>query len=398
MGSGGWGMAEDVRDTMAEDAAELAELRRRISALNHTLLERLNERARLVQKVRAIKARHAMDMFTPSREQEMLDSLVAENPGPFGDDTIRHLFGEIFRASVGLMEQASGQKLVVGRKPGIEEVVVRVGGRELGREPVVIAGPCAVETEEQMERVARSLAALGIGFMRGGAFKPRSSPYAFQGLGEAGLLLLEQAARRHGLVSVTEVVDTRDVELVARHADILQIGSRNMASYELLKAAARTGKPVLLKRGFAATLDELLHAAEYMAVSGNEQIVLCERGIRTFGSETRFTLDISAVPLLRGMCRLPVIVDVSHAAGRRDILLPLARAALAAGAQGVMLEVHPTPAVARSDSHQQLDLEQFAELHAALAPWLPAGPRSEQQSADARRQPGSEEACRPAAG
>jgi 3-deoxy-7-phosphoheptulonate synthase/chorismate mutase len=227
-----------------------------------------------------------------------------------------------------------------------------------------------VEDAEQMEIVAAGLARLGVGFLRGGAFKPRTSPYAFQGLGETGLRILAEAGKRHGLATVTEVVDTRTLDLVARYADVLQIGSRNMANYELLKAVAVSGKPVLLKRGFSATLDELLQAAEYLVDGGNDQVILCERGIRTFSRETRATLDISAIPLLREMCRLPVVVDVSHAAGRRDILPSLARASLAAGAHGVMVEVHPNPVLARSDAQQQLDLQQFERLLDALRPEL----------------------------
>jgi 3-deoxy-7-phosphoheptulonate synthase len=258
-----------------------------------------------------------------------------------------------------------------------------VGDREVGRDPIIIAGPCAVEDEEQMERVASRLAELGVTFLRGGAFKPRTSPYSFQGLGKEGLLLLESAGRRHGLKTVTEVVDTRTVDLVANHADMLQIGSRNQLNYELLKAVATTGKPILLKRGFAATLDELLRAAEYIVAGGNENVVLCERGIRTFARETRHTLDISAIPLLRELCRLPVIVDISHAAGRRDILPSLARASLAAGAHGIMVEVHPNPGLARSDAQQQLDLDQFERLLSGLSPdLLILHPRAAEQSAE----------------
>lgn len=357
-----------------DGVATLEALRRRTSAINHQILDLLNERARVVQQVREVKARYAMDMFSPSREQEMLDDLVAANRGPFSDETIRHLFREVFRASLGLMEKTGEEGLRVARKPGRPDVVVEVRGHEVGRAPIIIAGPCSVEDAGQMEVVARALKRLGVGFLRGGAFKPRSSPYSFQGLGEPGLAILEEVGRTYGLVTVTEVVDTRTVDLVARHADVLQIGSRNMANYELLKVVAATGKAVLLKRGFGATLDEFLCAAEYLFAAGNENVILCERGIRTFSRETRFTLDISAVPLLRRMCRLPILVDVSHAAGRRDILSPLARAALAADAHGVMLEVHPNPLVARSDGHQQLDLDQFEALLATLEPfWTPGG-------------------------
>lgn len=349
---------------------ELSALRSRLGSLNLRILSLLNERARVVQRVGEVKRGLDEDLFNPSREQEMLEELVAANRGPFDDDTVRHLFVQIFRASLGLMERVEGGSLRVARRPDTPDVVVRAAGREIGRRPVVIAGPCAIEDPEQMEVVAAALVRLGVGFLRGGAFKPRTSPYSFQGLGKPGLVVLREVGRRHGLTTVTEVVDTRTVDLVARHADVLQIGSRNMANYELLKAVAATGKPVLLKRGFGATLDEFLHAAEYVALAGNEDIVLCERGIRSFNRETRFTLDVSAIPLLRRMSRLPVVVDVSHATGRRDIIAPLARASLAAGAQGVMVEVHPRPTLARSDREQQLDLGQFEALLDELRPYL----------------------------
>jgi len=353
-----------------EVESELSRLRERLDAINHALLNLLNERARLVQQVREVKVRHGVEMYSPGRESEMIEDLVAANQGPFPEETIRTLFREIFRACLGLMERADGQPLRVRRGPGRDDVVVHVRGRAIGLAPVVIAGPCSIEDPEQMEAVAEHLKRLGVQFLRGGAFKPRTSPYSFQGLGARGLEILNAIGREFDLVTVTEVLDTRTVDLVAEHCDILQIGSRNMANYELLKAAAATGRPVLLKRGFGATLDEFLQAAEYLAAAGNESVILCERGIRSFGRETRFTLDISAVPLLRRMARLPVIVDVSHAAGRRDILDSLARAALAAGAHGVMVEVHPDPHRARSDAEQQLDLRGFEAFLSAIAVFL----------------------------
>jgi 3-deoxy-7-phosphoheptulonate synthase/chorismate mutase len=218
-----------------------------------------------------------------------------------------------------------------------------------------------------MEEVGRLLSGLGQRFIRGGAFKPRSSPYAFQGLGKHGLEILHATARRHGLVAVTEVMDTRMVEHTARYADILQIGARNMYNYDLLREVGQCKKPVLLKRGLSATIEELLWAAEYIVSGGNEEVILCERGIRTFERQTRNTLDIAAVPLLRQKTFLPVFVDVSHAAGRRDILPALGRAALAAGANGLMVEVHPHPDLARSDSQQQLDFDEFRRFLADLS-------------------------------
>jgi len=337
----------------------LETLRAELQQVNLELLDLLSRRARLVTEVQAIKSRDGIPTYVPEREQAMLEELVEANPGPFTADTVRHLFKEIFKASVQLMESEKRQVLRVSRASGEADLLLRVGGERIGGEPVVIAGPCSVEDAGQMEAVARRLRALGVGLLRGGAYKPRSSPYAFQGLGRAGLELLRDAARRHGLATVTEVMDTRNVELVAEYADVLQIGSRNMYNYDLLREVGRAGRPVLLKRGLSATLEEFLWAAEYVVLHGNKQVILCERGIRTFETQTRNTLDLSAVALLRRQTWLPVIVDVSHAAGRKDILAPLARAALAAGAHGIMVETHPCPAVARSDAQQQLDLDEF---------------------------------------
>jgi 3-deoxy-7-phosphoheptulonate synthase/chorismate mutase len=285
------------------------------------------------------------------------------------------------------MEARKERVLKTSRAHRWADLHISVGDAVVGDAPILIAGPCSIESEEQMEDVARELAGRGLRFLRGGAFKPRSSPYSFQGLGQRGLEILREVSRRHNLVSVTEVMDPRAVELVSAFADILQIGSRNMYNYDLLREVGRTRKPVLLKRGLSATLDEFLWSAEYIVSEGNENVILCERGIRTYEGQTRNTLDISAVPLLRQKSFLPVVVDVSHAAGRKDILGALGRAALAAGANGVMVEVHPCPATARSDSEQQLDFEEFArflleigmteghsrELAAPLSPlWLGA--------------------------
>jgi len=363
-------------EDMAKELASLEALRRRINAINHSLLDLLNERARVVQDVREVKTRYAMELFSPSREQEMLEAIVAANRGPFSNEAVRRIFKEVFRASLGLMEEEGRKELLVSRAAGKRDVVVTVRGRTIGLGPVVIAGPCSVEDEVQMETVARAMKRLGVGFLRGGAYKPRTSPYAFQGLGKRGLELLAAVGRKYDLVTVTEVVDTRTAGLVAEYADILQIGSRNMANYELLKEVGATMKPVVLKRGFGATLEEFLQAAEYIAGMGNENIILCERGVRTFARETRFTLDISAVPLLKQMARLKVIVDTSHAAGRRDIIPALSRAALAAGADGVMVEVHPNPNIARSDNQQQLDIPQFEALLEDLRPFLGAADRA----------------------
>jgi 3-deoxy-7-phosphoheptulonate synthase len=238
-----------------------------------------------------------------------------------------------------------------------------------GRELVVIAGPCAVESEAQLERVGDDVVAAGAHAVRGGAFKPRTSPYSFQGLGHEGLRILQAwKARRPRVAIVTEVLDTRDVAAVADVADVLQIGARNMQNSALLCAVAETKKPVLLKRGFGNTAAELLHSAEYLLARGNDAVILCERGIRTLEPGTRFTLDVGAVAWLKQRSRLPVIVDPSHAAGISDLVTPLALAGIAVGADGIMIEVHDDPATARSDGDQALILEEFKALLDKLAP------------------------------
>ena len=240
----------------------------------------------------------------------------------------------------------------------IEVGDVHIGGKEI----VVMAGPCAVEGEDQIHTIAKIVSRDGARILRGGAFKPRTSPYSFQGLGERGLRLLREAADVNGLYVVTEVMDTSQVELVARYADILQIGARNMQNFNLLREVGKAEKPVLLKRGFSATVTEFLMAAEYIMSEGNEQVILCERGIRTFSDHTRFTLDLTAVPALKRETHLPVIVDPSHATGKRDMVIPMARAAIAAGADGIMVEVHHQPDKALSDGPQALFPQQFAQL------------------------------------
>lgn len=232
--------------------------------------------------------------------------------------------------------------------------------------PVIIAGPCSVESEGQILAAAAAVKAAGATALRGGAFKPRTSPRSFQGLGEEGLRLLAAAKAATGLPVVTEVMDTAHIDLVAAHADVLQIGSRNMQNFSLLKEVGRVGMPVLLKRGLAATIAEWMAAAEYITASGNTQVILCERGIRTFETYTRNTLDLSSAIIARELSGLPVIVDPSHAAGRRDLVAPLSRAALAAGLDGLMIEVHPDPDQALSDIEQQLTPAAFSGLMADL--------------------------------
>src|SRR6202041_3425256 len=235
---------------------------------------------------------------------------------------------------------------------------VTIGGREM----VVVAGPCAVESAEQISSVAESVARSGAKVLRGGAFKPRTSPYSFQGMGEDGLKLMRAAADRNHLLLVSEVMDQTQIPLIADYVDILQVGARNMQNYNLLRELGALRKPILLKRGISATIEELLLSAEYILSGGNYDVILCERGIRTFENSTRNTMDISAIPVVKSLSHLPIVADPSHGTGRRDKVLPMARAAVAAGADGLLIEVHHDPDHALSDGAQSLFPQQFAEL------------------------------------
>ena len=298
-----------------------------------------------------------------------LDSHVSRGE----ERTIVGLIGDERPVEDGTFEALSGVERVVrilhpaklaSRDFHPEDRVIELsnGARLGGKEICVMAGPCAVEGADQLRQAAEVVRAQGVRVLRGGAFKPRTSPYSFQGLGEKGLLMLREIGDDLGMAVITEVVTPQDVPIVAEHADVLQIGARNMANYELLKSAGASGRPVLLKRGLGSTVDELLQAAEYLLAHGNEHVALCERGIRTFETATRFTLDINAVPVLKQLTSLPVVVDPSHATGHAPLVAPVARAGIAAGADGLLIEVHPNPAEALSDGAQSLDPQQFAEL------------------------------------
>jgi 3-deoxy-7-phosphoheptulonate synthase len=241
---------------------------------------------------------------------------------------------------------------------------------------VVMAGPCSVESESQVLEVGEAVKAAGAAILRGGAYKPRTSPYAFQGLKEQGLRILAEARKRTGLPVVTEVLETESVEAVAEYADILQIGARNVQNFTLLRRVGEMGKPVLLKRGMATSLQEFLLSAEYVLSAGNPQVMLCERGIRTFETSTRFTLDLNAVPVLKKLSHLPVVVDPSHGTGHWDLVAPMAKAAVACGADALIIEVHPRPAEALSDGPQSLKPSKFAQLMRELRPVVEAVGRS----------------------
>ncbi len=256
-------------------------------------------------------------------------------------------------------------------RPGGTTVRIRdveIGGPQI----VIMAGPCSVENRDQIEQAAEQVAAAGAKAIRGGAFKPRSSPYSFQGLGEPGLKMMREAADRHGLLVISEVMDQTQIAGMLDYVDILQVGARNMQNFNLLKEVGRLTKPVLLKRGIAATIEELLLSAEYIMAGGNYEVILCERGIRTFETYTRNTMDISAIPVVKKLSHLPMMADPSHGTGRRDKVIPMARAAIAAGADGLLIEVHPNPDGALSDGAQSLFPEQFVELMAQLRMIAPA--------------------------
>lgn len=258
---------------------------------------------------------------------------------------------------------------LAGREVKAESSVVECGNAKIGgKHFAVVGGPCSVETREQINESARVCKQYGAHMLRGGAYKPRTSPYSFQGLEEEGLKLLKEAGDAHGLPVVTEVITPENVELVASYADMLQIGARNMQNYGLLKAVGKVKNPVFLKRGMSATIQELLMCAEYILAEGNPNVILCERGIRTFETETRNTLDIQAVPVLKKYTHLPVVIDPSHSTGHWDLVTPMACAAVAAGADGIMVEVHPNPAEAMSDGPQSLKPEKFADLMERIKP------------------------------
>ena len=258
-------------------------------------------------------------------------------------------------------------------------VGLTVGGINLNRGFHIIAGPCSVESAEQMDAAATVLAGHGVRILRGGAFKPRTSPYSFQGLADKGLELLAEAARSHGMISISEVMDTDSIELVAAKVDIIQVGARNMQNFSLLKRLAKQRKPVLLKRGMSASVEEFLLAAEYV-LQGNDNVILCERGVRSFETMTRNMLDLAGVALMRRMSHLPVIVDLSHSTGRVDIVPELARACVALGAEGIMVEVHPDPQSALSDADQAMPLDDAVAMIDDLRPWIELRERLDSQA------------------
>jgi len=289
--------------------------------------------------------------------------------GAIGDESL--LRPEFFAGMMGVESVMPIMKpyKLASRDFHAEDTVLDIRGVKVGGENLtVIAGPCSIESESQLRDVAVAVRKAGASMLRGGAFKPRTSPYSFQGLGEEGLKLLEAVGAEVGLPTITEILDVRDLELVARYVDVLQVGARNMQNFRLLTEIGHLGKPILLKRSPAATIEELLMSAEYILTEGNHKVILCERGVRGFETTTRYTLDLSAVPNVQAVSHLPIFVDPSHATGRRDLVAPMALAAVAAGAQGIMVEVHSHPDQAMSDGPQQLTPSAFEMMMWELVP------------------------------
>lgn len=342
----------------------IQELRAQVDEINLQILELLSRRGRVVSEIGKVTQELGRSFYDPQREAVMLQALESANNGPFSNETIKALFREIFRASMALEETQARAKILVQRKTDDERTVITLpDGTEIGNGVfTVISGPCAVESHDQLDEVAAALHERGVKVLRGMAYKPRTSPYEFQGLGEPGLQIARQVANRYGMYITSEIMDKSDIPMFMEYVDIFWVGARNMQNGALLKALGQLDRPVILKRGLSATLEEFLYAAEYIVSSGNPNVILIERGIRTFEKWTRNTLDIGGVAVLKLETHLPVVVDISHSAGRRDIALPLARVAKASGADGLMVEVHPNPPVAMSDAKQQLTIPEFHAL------------------------------------
>jgi len=352
---------------------ELDKIRRQIDDLNLRLLRLLEERADLVKQVAAVKSSIQAPACDPKREDRMITRLLEQSRGSLTDGQIIGLFRHIFSVFRNLAEQVGLEGLGVHLSRAPSATVVDVAGVKIGpgRPPAILAGPCALESQEQAEELlayfTRELPADRFVF-RCGLYKPRTSPYSFAGLGPQGLELVARLKKIYKIPVVSEITSPKLMDNFEGVIDLWQVGARNMTNFELLRELGRTRTPILLKRSYAATVEELLLAAEYIYAQGNPHIILCERGIRTFESWTRFTLDISAVPLVKSTSHLPIIVDISHSTGRPDLAGAVAGAALAAGADGIMVEVHPQPDRALSDGFQQLSLDQFARIKKVFFP------------------------------
>ena len=336
--------------------AELERLRTEIDEISIKILNLLNKRAEVVKKIGLEKEKLGIEISNPLREETLNSILCKNNKGPFSNEAIKRIFKTIYDES---------KDIQINKDNNISNLKIDLGnGIFIGKDclPIMIAGPCSVESEEQIDKTASFVSESGVKILRGGAYKPRTSPYSFQGLGEEGLKLLQKYTKKYNMLSVSEVTTIENLKIVDKYCDIIQIGARNMYSYPLLEAVGKLKKPVILKRHFSATIKEFLLSAEYIRKEGNHNIILCERGIRTFETSTRNTLDISSIPILKKESWYPIIADLSHSAGRKDILTSLLGAVVGVGADGVMVETHINPNEALSDGNQQMDKNEFFEF------------------------------------
>lgn len=330
-----------------------------IGKIDKKILDLLSKREKLVSQIDEATQKRKSSICDSPTEQGLFD----KNRGLHKDEIIQKINRELFegrRDSQIPQDTKRDQTFLYSRKYQDKDTIINIKGQKIGNgEPHFIMGPCAVESFEQLSIVAEEMAKRGLNLLRGGAFKPRTSPYDFQGLGLEGLKILKKVAGENSMAVITEIMSTDQIDEALPYIDVIQVGARNMHNFALLKAVGKTNKPVLLKRGLSATIKEFKLAAEYILLEGNKNVILCERGIRTYETATRNTLDISAVPILKQETHLPVLVDITHSTGRKDLLIPAAKAALAIGADGIMAEVHPNPQSALSDAKQQMNISEF---------------------------------------
>lgn len=339
---------------------KINELRDEIDNIDDKILELIKERMELSVKISEEKNSTGKKVLDREREINIIQKLFSNNTNSvISNEQLASIYLQIFKVSKKIQENKITQKYLVYKSEPTHKSIITVGQEVIGDEFKYILGPCSIETEDQVEQVASYLSSKGLKFIRGGAFKPRTSPYDFQGLKEEGLQILRKTADKHSLYVVSEMMSADQKDLFEKYVDIIQVGARNMQNYELLKVLGSINKPILLKRSFGATIEEFLLAAEYIVANGNSNVILCERGIRTFENSTRATLDLGGIAVLRNTTHLPIIVDVSHSAGRRDIINQLTKAVKGMKLDGVMIEVHPNPFIALSDANQQITIEEL---------------------------------------
>ncbi len=340
----------------------LKELRDKIDNIDDQLLKLIQERFEIVDEVRKYKEANNINIKDKNREKQIISRISDNYRGILSKDEVTDIFKKIIGVSNHVQERLSNIDFHYEKKHENHKTIVKVNEESIGDSFTYIFGPCSIESEEQIEEVASSIKKLGLKFIRGGAFKPRTSPYDFQGLGIDGLKMMKKIANKHGLLVVSEVMESTDLEEALEYIDVVQVGARNMQNFSFLKKLGKIDKPVLLKRGLSATIDEFLNASEYILQGGNDRVILCDRGIRTFENKTRNSLDIAGIAVIKRSTHLPVIVDISHAAGRTDIIPELAASVKALGVDGLMCEVHPDPGKALSDSSQQITPAQMENI------------------------------------